>query len=162
MKKTEIKLVEPDYKEMALVVKELCQLYKVSKNHELLDDCVRKLFNPTSIVTGDLVEDRSDFELKETEYSFRKSFDPKDFGFISKQFDKLFKKDNSEMDPVFEISTLTTYTEPEIREFIMVTGINFENTKTILFIFNENGISNLRDVNALAKMGFLDVNTWRQ
>ena len=63
------------------------------------------------------------------------------------------KEDNE--NPVFKISVVTPYSENEILEFIALTGLSVERTETLLKRFSDNGISNLKEVNVLAKMGHL-------
>jgi len=58
-------------------------------------------------------------------------------------------------DPIFRISTLTPYTVEEITDFIYLTGIKMDKAARILLIFDNCGIPNLNNVNTLAKMDLL-------
>ena len=58
-------------------------------------------------------------------------------------------------DPIFTISTLTLYTHEEISDFILLTGIKIDKAQRVLLILNNCGITNLINVNRLAKIDLL-------
>jgi hypothetical protein len=58
-------------------------------------------------------------------------------------------------DPIFKISKSTPYTVEEITDFIFLTGIKIDKTARILLIFDSCGIPNLNNINTLAKMNML-------
>jgi hypothetical protein len=58
---------------------------------------------------------------------------------------------------VFKLSKETPYTTEHIVEFISLTGASMDATETQLKQFRNQGISNLKDINKLAKMGNLEL-----
>ena len=54
---------------------------------------------------------------------------------------------------IFYISTVTPFTKDQIETFILLTGISVWDTRKILVQYSEAGISNLRDVFVLIKLG---------
>ena len=60
---------------------------------------------------------------------------------------------------IFKISTTTPYTTDEIVEFMSLTGLKIDETKKLMANFCYCGISNLRDVITLVKMGYFHY--WR-
>jgi hypothetical protein len=58
-------------------------------------------------------------------------------------------------DPISKILKSTTYTVEEITDFIFLTGIEIDKTARILLIFDSCGIPNLNNINTLAKMDML-------
>jgi len=61
----------------------------------------------------------------------------------------------SERDMVFEMSVKTPYPEGDILDFMRLTGLDIDKTQNIINLFFTSGISNLRDINTLAKLGYL-------
>jgi len=62
--------------------------------------------------------------------------------------------DFEENDPVFKIAVATPYPVDDIIDFMALTGIKLKETETLLKRFSEYGISNIKDVNTLAKLGY--------
>jgi len=58
-------------------------------------------------------------------------------------------------DPISKILKSTPYTVEEITDFIFLTGIEIDKTARILLIFDSCGIPNLNNINTLAKMDML-------
>jgi hypothetical protein len=58
-------------------------------------------------------------------------------------------------DPISKILKSTPYTVEEITDFIFLTGIEVDKTVRILLIFDSCGIPNLNNINTLAKMDML-------
>jgi hypothetical protein len=65
------------------------------------------------------------------------------------------KYKSSSRDIIFEMSVKTPYPEGDIIDFMRLTGLDIDNLQNIINRFSASGISNLRDVNTLAKLGFL-------
>jgi hypothetical protein len=61
----------------------------------------------------------------------------------------------NERDAIFEMSVKTPYPEGDILDFMRLTGLDIDALQNIINRFSTSGISNLRDVNTLAKLGFL-------
>jgi hypothetical protein len=57
-------------------------------------------------------------------------------------------------DPVFKIAVATLYPVNDIMDFMALTGIKLKETEVLLKRFSEYGISNIKDVNTLAKLGY--------
>ena len=57
-------------------------------------------------------------------------------------------------DPVFKIAVETPYPVKDIFDFMALTGIKLKETEILLKRFSECGISNIKDVNTLAKLGY--------
>ncbi len=57
-------------------------------------------------------------------------------------------------DPVFKIAVATPYPVNDIIDFMALTGIKLKETEVLLNRFSEYGISNIKDVNTLAKLGY--------
>lgn len=70
--------------------------------------------------------------------------------------DKLIKTTTLlyEIDEVAKIAKNTPYPEEDLIEFMKLTGLNIDKTKSIMEIFNKIGISNIKDVNKLVIMGY--------
>lgn len=64
------------------------------------------------------------------------------------------KPRNEEEDPIFIIAATTPYPIDDITDFMALTGIQLKETEVLLKRFDECGISNLKDVNTLAKLGY--------
>lgn len=56
--------------------------------------------------------------------------------------------------PVFKIAASTPYPVIDIMVFMSLTGITLKDTEVLLKRFSECGISNIKDVNTLAKLGY--------
>jgi hypothetical protein len=56
--------------------------------------------------------------------------------------------------PVFKIAVATPYPVNDIMDFMALTGIKLKETEVLLKRFRECGISNIKDVNTLAKLGY--------
>tara|TARA_R110002126_G_scaffold128556_2_gene271139 strand:+ start:206 stop:475 length:270 start_codon:yes stop_codon:yes gene_type:complete len=56
--------------------------------------------------------------------------------------------------PVFKIAVATPYPVNDIMDFMALTGIKLKETEVLLKRFSEYGISNIKDVNTLAKLGY--------
>lgn len=67
----------------------------------------------------------------------------------------LAEKMSDTTDMIFNMSVMTPYTEQEIIEFMMLTGLDIMKTQNIINRFFTCGISNLTDINILAKLGLL-------
>jgi hypothetical protein len=65
------------------------------------------------------------------------------------------KYKNSSRDMIFDMSVRTPYTEGDILEFMALTGLDIDKLQNIINRFSTSGISNLRDVITLAKLGYL-------
>ena len=59
-----------------------------------------------------------------------------------------------EKDRVFKIAVSTPYPVKDIVDFMYLTGINLKETEILLKRFSQCGISNIKDVNTLAKLGY--------
>lgn len=57
-------------------------------------------------------------------------------------------------DPVFKIAVATPYPVNDIIDFMALTGIKLKETEVLLKRFSEYGISNIKDVNTLVKLGY--------
>lgn len=56
--------------------------------------------------------------------------------------------------PIFKIAVATPYPVDDIIDFMALTGIKLKETELLLKRFSEYGISNIKDVNTLAKLGY--------
>lgn len=56
--------------------------------------------------------------------------------------------------PVFKIAVVTPYPVNDIIDFMALTGIKLKDTEILLKRFSECGISNIKDVNTLVKLGY--------
>lgn len=66
-----------------------------------------------------------------------------------------FKKRNDDDDMIFNMSVRTPYPEGDIIDFMALTGLDIMQTQNVINRFFASGITNLRDINTLAKLGML-------
>lgn len=61
-------------------------------------------------------------------------------------------------DKIFKISVVTSFSESEIRDFLLLTGLKTDRAHKLLRLLCDNGIHSLKDVNILVKLGYFKPN----